>query len=189
MVFCKRWFWLSILASVLLTASAAGQAVPAGFGPAQGLWAGVEYSNMHAGFPYQSDQRLWGIGAFANYHLGGNLGIAGEARFLRFNSYYGETQDHYLAGPRYRFPRFGRVQPFAQCLVGLGHMQYPFQIGSGTYFAVAPGGEVTYRLARRWALRGLYEYQIWPGSPNAANEPQHAIKPNGFHLGVAFRVR
>ncbi|HEY3707643.1 MAG TPA: outer membrane beta-barrel protein [Terracidiphilus sp.] len=185
----KRSFWLAVLASLLFAHPAIGQAVPAGFGPAKGLWAGVEYSNMRAGFPYGSDQRLWGIGGFANYHLSGNLGVAGEARFLRFDSWNGETEDHYLAGPRYGFPRFGRVQPFAQCLLGIGRLQYPFQIGSGTYFAVAPGGEISYRLSRRWALRGLYEYQIWPGSPNAANQPQHTITPSGFHVGVAFRVR
>lgn len=188
MVFFKRLPWLLILAPILLTA-ASGQAVPSGFGPARGLWAGVEYSNIHAGFPHGSDQRLWGIGGFASYHLGGNLSVAGEARFLRFNGYQGETEDNYLAGPRYRLPRFGRVQPYAQCLVGIGRMQFPFQIGSGSYFAVAPGAEITYRLSRRWALRGLYEYQFWPGSPNVANEPNHAITPNGFHAGVAFRIR
>jgi len=184
----KHTCCLAIVALGQLTAAGRGQAVPSAFGPGQGLWAGVEYSNIHAGFPYDSDQRLGGIGVFATDHLAGNLSVAGEARFLRFNSFNGETESHYLAGPRYRLPRFGRIQPFAECLFGIGHIQFPYQIGSGTYFAVAPEAEITYRLSRRWALRGTYDYQFWPGSPNVANEPDHAIRPNGFHAGLAFRI-
>jgi hypothetical protein len=47
---------------------------------------------------------------------------------------------------------------------------------------------VTYRLSRRWAVRGEYEYQFWPGSPGFANEPAHELTPSGFHAGIAFRL-
>lgn len=152
------------------------------------MWVGVEYSNIHAGFPYQSGQRLWGVGGFADYHYNHSIDIEVEARFLRFNSFYGETEDNYLAGPRYLVETLGKCQPYGQFLVGLGKIQYPFKIGSGQYLALAPGGGMNYRISRKWTLRGEYEYQLWPESPNFANEPAHQINANGFHVGIAYRI-
>ena len=177
---------MAALAAGVFTCQA--QVVPSAVDPAHALWVGGEYSNIHAGFPYRSGQRLWGIGAFGDYRLTGLVGIEAEVRFLRFNSFYGETQDHYLAGPRYLVRRFGKVQPYAQCLVGFGKIHYPFNLGSEQYIALAPGGGVNLRISRKWTLRGEYEYQLWPGSPDITNEPEHRITPNGFHVGLAFRV-
>lgn len=128
------------------------------------------------------------MGAFADYHATSHIGIEAETRFLRFNSFYGETEDNYLAGPRYMARSWGKLQPYAQCLVGIARMQYPFQIGSGSYLAVAPGAGANYRIARRWVLRGEYEYQFWPGSPDIADEPGHEITPSSFHIGIAFKL-
>ena len=179
--------WMAALAAGLLIHSAQAQVVPSATRPSHALWVGGEYSNISAGFPYNSSLRLWGIGAFADYHLTGHIGVEAEARFLRFNSLYGETEDNYLAGPRYLAGRFGKLQPYAQCLVGMGKIQYPFEIPSGSYLALAPGAGASYSIGRRWALRGEYEYQFWLES-NTPNEPKHEITPNGFHLGLAFRL-
>ena len=84
--------------------------------------------------------------------------------------------------------RFGKLQPFALGLVGIGKIQYPFQIGRGSYLALAPGGGASYSIAHKWSVRGEYEYQLWLNSPNIHNEPAHQIKPNGFHVGVAYRL-
>jgi opacity protein-like surface antigen len=176
------------LAATLLASSAMGQVAASAIGPSHALWVGGEYSNIDASFPYGSNQRLWGIGGFADYHVTAHIGAEAEARFLRFNSFYGETEDNYLAGPRYLIGKFDKFQPYAQCLVGIGKIQYPFQIGTKSYFALAPGVGANYRISRRLSVRGEYEYQLWPGSPNFANEPAHEIKPNGFHVGVAFRL-
>jgi opacity protein-like surface antigen len=67
-------------------------------------------------------------------------------------------------------------------------IQYPFAIGSGNYLVLAPGAGANYRLSRRWALRGEYEYQLWPNSPNIASQPAHEITPSGFHIGIAFKL-
>lgn len=179
---------LTVLAASLLATVAQAQVVPSAIGPTHGLWLGGEYSNIHAGFPYESDQRLSGIGAFADYHFKSHIGVEGEVRFLRFNSFYGETEDHYLAGPRYMVGRFGKLQPYAQCLVGIGSIQFPFQIGTGRYLAVAPAAGANYRIAARWSLTGRYEYQFWPGSSGVTGEPAHSINPSGFHAGLAFRL-
>ena len=176
--------WIALLMFARL---AQAQAAPSAYGPGHSLWVGGEYSNINASFPNQSPQRLWGISVFADYNVNGPLGVEGEARFLRFNSFYGETEDNYLAGPRYVVRKFGRWQPYAKFLVGVGKIQYPFTIGTGSYLALAPGGGLDYRISHRWALRGEYEYQIWTGSPGFSNEPNHQLTPNGFHLGIAFR--
>src|ERR1039457_3993377 len=102
--------WIAALAAGLLVCAAHAQVVPSATGPGHALWAGGEYSNISASFPYQSGQRLWGIGAFADYHVTSHIGMEAEVRFLRFNSFYGETEDNYLAGPRYLVGRFGRLQ-------------------------------------------------------------------------------
>lgn len=180
--------WMAALAAGLSAHSAQAQTAPSATRTGHALWVGGEYSNISAGFPYASGQRLWGAGAFADYHLTGHIGLEAEARFLRFNSFYGETEDNYLAGPRYLPRNLGRFQPYAQFLVGDGKIQYPFEIGNGNYFAIAPAAGTNYRISRRWSLRGEYEYQLWLESPNIANEPAHRIAPHGFHLGVAFRV-
>lgn len=179
---------MAVLAASLVVHPARAQAVESATRPGHSLWVGGEYSNIHAGFPYQSDQRLWGVGAFADYHLTVHLALEAEARFLRFNSFYGETEDNYLAGPRYTARSFGKLQPYSQCLAGIGKIQYPFQIGSGSYLALTPGAGVNYRIGGRWLLRGEYEYQFWLNSPNFSNEPSHQIAPNGFHVGLAYRL-
>jgi len=180
--------WMVAMAAVLTVSAVQAQVVPSATESGHALWVGGELSNIHAGFPYESNQRLSGIGAFADYHFTGHIGLEAEARFLRFNSFHGETEDNYLAGPRYMARNFGKLQPNAQCLVGIGRIQYPFSIGSGRYLALAPGAGANYRISRRWSLRGEYEYQIWPNSPNITGEPKHDITPNGFHVGIAFRL-
>jgi hypothetical protein len=179
---------LTALAACLLAIATQAQVVPSATGPGRALWLGGEYSNIHAGFPYESNQRLSGIGAFADYHITGHFGVEANARFLRFNSFYSETEDNYLAGPRYLVGRFGKLQPYAQCLIGIGTIQYPFQIGTGSYLAVAPGVGANYPIAGKWSLTGGYEYQFWPGSTDVAGEPAHSIAPSGFHVGLAFRL-
>lgn len=179
---------LTALTAILLAVAAQAQVVPSGTEPVHVLWVGGEYSNIHAGFPHESEQRLWGVGGFADYRLTSHFHAQAEMRFLRFNGFYGEMEDNYLAGPRYALRPFGKLQPFAQCLAGIGKIQFPFQIGSGSYLAVAPGAGANYRIARRWSIAGEYEYQLWPGSTDVGGEPSHQIDPNGFHLGVAFRL-
>jgi opacity protein-like surface antigen len=176
------------LAAALSFCAAHAQVAPSATRSVHTLSVGGEYSNIEAGFPYNSSQRLDGFGVFVDYSLTGNLGIEADARFLRFNSFYGETEDNYLAGPRYRFLRFGRLQPMARCLFGVGKMHYPFAIGSDSYFAIAPAAGASYRIGRRLSLRAEYEYQFWPGSPDITNEPAHEITPNGIHVGIAYQL-
>lgn len=172
----------------LLVASAGAQAVPSAYGPEHRLWAGAEFSSFSASFPYQSSQRLTGAGAFADFNLSQQLGLEGEARFLHFGGYEGSTESSYLAGPKFHFLARGRFRPYGKFFAGVGRIQYPYAIGSASYFALAPGGGTEYRLSRRWMLHLDYEYQLWLNSPGYANEPNHELTPNGAQIGVAYRL-
>ena len=166
---------------------ARAQVAPSAFRQTKSFWIGAEYSNFNASFPYQSNQRLSGIGAFADFNFNGHIGIEADARFLHFGNFYGETESSYLAGPRYMFFQWRRLQPYAKGMVGLGKIHYPFQIGDASYFAVAPGAGLNYRLNHRLTVRAEYEYQLWLNSPGFTNQPNHQLDPNGFQVGVAYR--
>jgi hypothetical protein len=152
------------------------------------FWVGGEYSNMKAGFPINSSARLQGIGVFANYNWNHSIGVEARARFLHFDSWYGETQQDYLVGPRYTFLRNDKWRPFGSFQVGLAHIQYPFGMGTGNSFALVPGGGLEYRFSHLWSVRGSYEYQILTNSPDFTNEPKFGIRPNGFQFGISRRI-
>lgn len=179
---------LSVLGALSLPVRAAAQAAPSAYGPGHSLWAGVEFSNMNASFPYQSGQRIAGVGAFADYHLSYRFGLVGDARFLNFGGYQGTTESSYLAGPKIYFLAPGKFRLYGKFLAGVGRIHYPYEIGSASYLALAPGAGAEYRIKRRWMAQADYEYQMWPGSPGYANEPKHELTPNGFQVGVAYRV-
>lgn len=176
------------LAAGLWSVPGLAQVVPSAVRGPDTLWVGAEYSNYTASFPYQSGQRLQGVGAFVDFNFNEHLGIEANARFLPFGGLQGTTENSYLIGPRYRLRYLGRFQPYAQCLLGVGVIHYPFIIGNANYFDIAPGGGVNYRLSRHWLLRAEYEYQLWINSPGYSNQPDHLLRPNGMNAGVAYRL-
>ena len=183
-----KWNPLMIILAILLCAAASGQSVPDGLKDNPSLWVGLDYSNMHAGFPHGSNLRLSGMGGVASFSWTHQLLIEGQVQHLNWNSWYGETEQDYLAGPRYTFLKGDRLRPFARLEIGLVHIHYPFRIGTGNMFAVVPAGGIEYRLNRKWSVRASYEYQILPVSPNFTNEPKFGIRPNGASVGFTYRV-
>lgn len=182
-----RWMAGAMLCAwIALPATA--QVVSSGNGGAASLWVGGEYANFKAGFPNGSSVRLGGAGAFAVFDRDHHLGLEMHARILNMNSWYGETEQQYLIGPRYTFLRRDRLRPFAYFQVGLVRINYPFNMGTGNSFAMAPGGGLEYRLARKWSVRAAYELQTLANSPNFTNEPKFGIKPSGFTMGLSYRV-
>lgn len=188
----KIWFGraatLTMLFGAILYVPAQAQVVPSAFGPEKSLWAGAEYSNISASFPYQSGQRIEGEGVFVDLHLKYPFGLEGEARFLNFGGFEGSTESSFLAGPKVFFLSKERVHPYGKLLVGVGRIHYPFAIGEASYFALTPGTGIEYNVNRRWTLRAGYEYQMWLNSPGYANEPNHELTPNGFDVGIACRI-
>jgi len=178
---------LCLVGGFLSPARLSAQAAPAVRGGGQSLWGGAELSRYSPDFG--PSQRLVGGAGYFDLDWNSRYAVEGEARFLRFRGFAGEFQDNYLIGPKVVVFFHGRFRPYAKALVGLGKINFPYKIGSGTYFAIAPGAGVDYRLTRRIALRAEYEYQFWPSAPGVVGEPSNGLKPNGVNLGFAYRCR
>lgn len=187
-IFCGWRTGLAMAGILAAAAVAYGQSEASAFGAGQSLWIGGEYTNLQAGFPIDSSVRVSGIGVFGDYNWNHRIGLEARARFLNFGSWHGETEQDYLVGPRYTFLHSSKWLPYADFKVGLVKIQYPFSMGNGTSFTMAPGGGVERRLNRRWSVRAAYEYQILSNSPNFTNEPKFGIKPNGFSGGISYRL-
>lgn len=178
---------LCTIALLLTPALAYSQVAPATRGGGMNLWAGVEYSNFQPDF---GANRMGGIAIVGDMNdvFLNKLGLEGEARWLHFNQYVGETEANYLGGPRYRLWRYDGLSFYGKFLMGGGLITFPYKQGNGSYFAYVPGGTAEFRLSRRWLARGDYEYQFWPSAPNLPGEPSHGMTPNGFSLGVSYRI-
>jgi hypothetical protein len=183
---CLAAFFLLASALLLCPARASSQVAPSAYDSSRNIWAGAEYSNFLPDFG--PPQRLSGIGVYVDLNVTSRLGVEGEARFQRFNGFYGESQDNYLIGPEVILLHRGKLRPYAKVLFGIGQNDFPLTIGTGKYFILAPGGGVDYRLSRRISLRAEYEYQFWPSAPGVAGEPSNGMKPNGFSAGFAYKL-
>jgi opacity protein-like surface antigen len=162
------------------------QAVPAARSGGLKIWVGGEYSNFQTDF---EGNRIGGLGVYADIDRTPHWGAEAEARWFRLGSESGQTASNYLIGGRYRFPlKENKLVPYAKFLTGFGVMKYPGGIGHGSYFALAPGVGVDFRVAPRFSLRTEYEYQRWPAAPGFPGIPSHGLSPNGISIGFAWRV-
>ena len=152
------------------------------------LWVGGEFSDFN---PDYGPQDLDGIGIYANTLITGKFGAELEARFLDLNKFQGETEKDFLIGPTYQVYAAHRFTATAKILLGIDKITYPGNIGYGTYFAYAPGGDLEYRLTHRLKLRAGYEFDFIPGAPGyvfTAPNPSNGLTPHGFSIGVSYRV-
>jgi len=131
-----------------------------------------------------SAQYLLGIGAYVDVRFSRWVQIEGEARWLRFNEYYGEHQDNYLIGPRLPIHRFGRATVYGKALIGYGKMTFCCGWGYGTFTDIALGGGVDYKLTRKLSVRAIdVEYQEWPKWLD-----NQSLSPYGISVGVGYKV-
>jgi hypothetical protein len=159
---------------------AAAQAEPTARGPGSFTQIGV------TGSLYESDygkQLLGGVGGFLDANVYRRTGVEAEARLSRFNQSEGTHNSTYLIGPRVTLLR-ENLRPYTKLLVGRGIFYFPFGYAKGSYFVVAPGFGVDWRVARgKLTLRLIdVEFQRWPGFTFGE------IKPYGFSSGIAWRV-
>jgi hypothetical protein len=146
--------------------AAHGQVVPAADAGGMRLSAGGTASGYYLDY---GEMKILGASAFVDSDTLRHFGVEGEARWLVFHlpaDQKGPAADEhattYLAGPRYsRY--YGRFQPYAKGLVGIGQFNYPYNFARETDLVVAPGGGVDFRLTRRVRFRAVdFEYQFWP---------------------------
>ena len=165
--------------SILTVAPSHGQAKPAGTGPGSIVTVGA----MASGFKLDyGDRYLGGYGAYVDFNPTWRYGIEGEARLLRFNQEFNVHDSTYLVGPRVSFSPH-KINPYVKVLVGLGHFNFPFNYATGSYFVIAPGAGVDYRVSERFRVRVVdFEYQEWPQFTFGA------IHPYGISSGISFSV-
>lgn len=173
-----------LLGATLLSA----QSVASAYGNKSSLWIGGEYANLQAGFPKDSSVRISGIGASLDYNWRAHLGLEAHARFLDWASWHGQTEHSYLAGPRYTFLNNRKWRPFVAFDLGITQMHYPFSLGDGNSFTLAPRAGIEYKLNRKLKLQATYEADLLTNSPDFTNEPNFGIHPNGLIVGAAWRI-
>lgn len=132
-----------------------------------------------------SPQRLYGFGGYFDLNLKRWIGMEGEARWLRENSYVGINEDNYLIGPRVKIREFKRLgaTPYGKALFGIGHMNFEYGEAYGRFADLALGGGVDLQLTRHISVRAAdFEYQLWP------NWIGGTLKPYGVSAGIGYRI-
>ena len=169
---------------------AVAQVEPSGYGrelsiSAGGMFSGFSPQDSNQGVYYSDGSQLIGAGTFVDVHFTHWMQLEGEARWMRWNGYGGETQDNYLIGPRVPIKRLGsRGQFYGKALVGLGKMTFPLSYGYGSFTALAFGGTLEYQLTRRVTLRAAdIEFQYWPTWLENSS-----LHPFGVSVGASYRV-
>ncbi|MGC2616780.1 MAG: hypothetical protein WA354_22295 [Terracidiphilus sp.] len=131
-----------------------------------------------------------GLGAYIDYSplFAGDIGVEGEGRWLRFGGPQSFSESTYLAGPRYRFYKSDKYQPYAKVLVGAGEINFPYDLAHGGYFVLAPGGGIDIALKEHWKFRADYEFQFWPNAPGIPGIQTGSVYPNGVSIGFTYRL-
>jgi hypothetical protein len=177
---------LFILGVMMGATTVFAQVAPSARGGNSSLWVGGEFSSFNP--DYDPASRVIGPGVFVDFNLTPKLGVEGEARWMRWNGAAGETNSDYLGGVKYRIFKIQKLSISAKFLAGGVWIKYPLDIGTGSYFAYTPGVIGDYRLSRRFSVRGDYEYQFLPSAPGFVGMESHGLSPNGFSVGVAYRL-
>lgn len=175
-----------ILSFLLGSAAAYAQVAPSVRGGESTLWVGGMFSSFNPDFDTTS--RLLGLGVLADYNVTQRFGAEAEARWLHWNGAGGQTQSNYLVGPKARLFKYHGFSLNGKFLLGGVWIKFPAVVdASGSYFAYVPGGYVDYRISRKFSARADYEYQFLPSAPGLGG-PSHGLNPNGFSIGVTYRV-
>ena len=187
---------LPVLVLLSLTKPVYAQVAEAAVGADRHLWAGAEFSDFNPDYN-PIGGRLLGVGFWGDYEVSRLFSAEAELRLLDFNKPAGQTQKNFLIGPLFDVYRYHGFTAYAKVLLGVNTVNYPYasgtkiSIGNGTYFALAPGGGVEYRLNSRFKLRGEYESQFMPSAPGfvfTQPRPSSGLTPTGFSVGVAYRI-
>jgi hypothetical protein len=119
---------------------------------AMGTGETLQYGNRH----------MLGITGFVDAETHRSFGLEAEARMLEWHQTTDVHLETYSIGGRYHL-NFGRYEPYAKGLVGLGYFNFPYNLATGSYMVVTAGGGVDIRLNRRIYFRAAdFEYQDWP---------------------------
>jgi hypothetical protein len=157
------------------------QAAPAGLGSGKYVNLGAEGAFYQAQY---GQQRIAGVGAYADANLYRRLGVEGEFRTLRFHNNEDVRETTWMVGPRVSFHLHHALRPYVKVLAGRAQFNYPFSYAQGSYVVYAPGGGVDWQVGRsRLTLRAVdFEYQQWPGFSFGR------LSPYGFSAGASYQL-
>jgi hypothetical protein len=169
-----------VLAPCVLWHAGEAQNIPTAKGPGSYVAIGGELSAFQADY----GQRVLGGGVlFADLNPTWRIGLEGEARYLRFNSFEELTETNYLVGPRVML-KPGPLRPYLKFLVGAGKITLPFHYAQGTFLSYAPGAGADYLVNDRVTIRLIdFEYQIWPDFSSYGE-----LHPYGLSAGISWRL-
>ncbi len=157
--------------------------------PAQAVYAGerggamLSVGGTFSGYTLQyGERKMLGASVFVDADTRRRIGIEGEARWLIFHQTANVHASTYTIGPRY-YMEFGRWQPYAKGLVGVGEFNFPYNYGHGSYLVIAPGGGLDIRLSHSIRIRAVdFEYQYWPQFTYGA------MSSVGVSTGIRIRI-
>jgi len=187
----------------LLSVTLCAQSNPSAEGPGYSVSVGVGISTFNPDYgcgnssPFSCwNHQLIGISPFvaANHMVFQKLYLEGEAKFLHWHGpASGLTESSYLAGPSFHLLHYRKTMLFStRLLVGGANITIPGDaVGTGNYFALAPGAVLDFKLTKRLSARAEYEYQIWPsfkGIATATTSGSGGLTPNGFTFGVGYTI-
>jgi opacity protein-like surface antigen len=184
--------WRAIVFSLLLSAVVGtpvvghAQVAPSVYGGGANFWTGTEYSYFDSDLA--GPTKTGGIGVYAIFNRDAHWSAEVSARFMSFTPSDAGVEQTYMTGPRYMLHRRGRLQPYVKALVGVGKINFPNDLGHGSYFIYAPGGGAEYAVRPRLSIRVDYVYEFWPSAPGIPNLPSHGVTPHGFSVGASYRV-
>jgi hypothetical protein len=149
-----------ILAAAALAPCAAwAQSLPSGNRGGLALSAGAAGSGCYLQY---GERQMLGASAFVDADTRRRLGIEAEGRWIEFHQRADVHAETYSVGVRYHLD-FGRLQPYAKGLAGLGNFNFPYNLASGHYLLVTAGGGFDLAAGRRFQFRVAdVEYQYWP---------------------------
>lgn len=166
---------------------------PAGAQSAFDVGAGYSYVHTNAPAGDCGCFSMNGGNGWLGFHLGHGVAIVGEVAVQHAGNIANTGADltltSFLAGPRYTVDAFGRLQPFAQVLLGGAHASGGLSpsnsgYGSSNSFAAIAGGGLEVWLNERIALRAIEADYYYTGFNNGANDRQ-----NNLRIGAGLVIR
>jgi outer membrane immunogenic protein len=126
-----------------------------------------------------------GGNGWLGFHLGHGIAVVGEIAVQHASNIANTGADltltSFLAGPRYTSHAFGRLQPFAQVLLGGAHASGGLSPGSSGFgssngFAAIAGGGLEFRLSERVVLRAIEADYYYTRFNNGTNDHQNNLR-------------
>jgi outer membrane immunogenic protein len=167
--------------------------IPAAAQSAFDVGAGYTYVRTNAPAGDCGCFSMNGANGWVGFHLGHGVAIVGELAVQHAGNIANTGADltltSFLAGPRYTVHAFGRLQPFAQVLLGGAHASGGLSpsnsgFGSSNSFAAIAGGGLEFQLTERVAIRAIEADYYYTRFNNGTNDRQNNLR---IGAGLVFR--